>query len=100
MLAIWRLTVVSMYCEDQLRLVADYSAAVAAYYASVSRLEQGMISGSKDIYTRLRRATEEARLVCEAARNELDEHAKTHGCGRLTERDPWQIAAGEGIWDS
>lgn len=83
-------------CEEQLRLVTDYGAAVAAYYAAITRLEQGMISGSREIYAQLRWATEEARMQCETARKALDDHGKEHGCGRLTDRDPWRVSSSVG----
>ena len=67
-------------CEDKIQLVANYGAAVAGYYSAVSELEEGMISQSKEIYAARRRSVEEARMICEAARKELDDHVSAHGC--------------------
>jgi hypothetical protein len=67
-------------CEEKIRLVIKYGTAVAAYYSSVAQLEQGMISGSGELYAEHRRSTEEARLTCEAARMELDDHVSADGC--------------------
>ena len=36
-----------------------------------------MITGSADLYVKLRQATEETRAICEAARKKLDEHEAT-----------------------
>lgn len=56
-----------MFCEEQIRLVANYSAAAAVYYASVAHLEQTMIGESREIYAERRRVSEEARIMCEMA---------------------------------
>jgi hypothetical protein len=69
-----------VFCEEKIQLVANYAAAVAAYYAAVGNLEAGMITGSAEVYRNLRQATEEARAICEAARKELDEHESRHRC--------------------
>jgi hypothetical protein len=37
-------------CPQKVQLVAEYGAAVAAYYAAVDELEQGMITGSAEIF--------------------------------------------------
>lgn len=63
-----------MFCEEKTRLGANYAAAVAAYYSAVCELEAGMITGSTDVYARLRRSTENAKSICEAALKELDAH--------------------------
>jgi hypothetical protein len=60
-----------MFCERRIELVAGYAAAVAAYYSSVRELEAGLITGSEEIYAKNLKATEEARAVCEAARERL-----------------------------
>jgi hypothetical protein len=67
-------------CSEKIRLVADYGAAVAAHYAAVGKLEQGMITGSAEIYQERRRASEDVRVICDAARKALDEHVAEHGC--------------------
>ena len=69
-----------MFCEEKTRLVANYAAAVTAYYSAVCDLETGMITGSKDVYARLRQSTENARSICEAALQELDAHEIKHQC--------------------
>ena len=68
-----------MVCEEKLQLVVDYCAAVAAYQRAVSELERQMI-GPSDRYFDNRRCSEEARTVCEGAREELDRHVDGHGC--------------------
>jgi translation elongation factor EF-Ts len=67
-------------CEDKIRFVATYSAAVEAYYFSVADLELQMICNSKEIYDEKRRATEKARMMCEIARQKLEHHLSMHGC--------------------
>jgi hypothetical protein len=67
-------------CSQKVTLVADYGTTIAAYYAAVQELEQGMITGSAEVYAKQRQATEEARTLCEAARRALDEHEAEHGC--------------------
>jgi hypothetical protein len=74
--------IASVFCEEKITLVADYATAVAAYSVAAQALEGGMITGSAEIYAKLRKATEEARALCEAARQELDQHEGTHKCGR------------------
>jgi hypothetical protein len=69
-----------VFCEEKMLLMANYGAAAAQYHASVVKLEQGMIRGSKKTYAELRRSAEMARIVCEAALRELDEHVSTDGC--------------------
>ena len=61
-------------------LVANYAAAVAAYYSAACYLEIGMITGSAKIYVALRQKTENARAACEAALKELDAHETKHRC--------------------
>lgn len=82
-----------MFCEDQILLMANYSAAVAAYYSTVVQLEQ-QIRGSGEIYQQQRRLSEKARMMCEAARKELDQHVTAHGCGRL----PLDVPAQDSDW--
>ena len=65
---------------EKTRLVADYGAAVAAYYAAVGEFEQGLIIGSHQVYENQYRATEAARLECEGKRKVLEEHVAGHGC--------------------
>jgi hypothetical protein len=67
-----------MFCEEKVLLMANYGAASTAYYASVSKLEQGMIRGSRETYAG--QSVEIARIICEAALKELDDHVFTDGC--------------------
>jgi hypothetical protein len=69
-----------VFCEERIHLVAEYAAALSAYYSAVRELEVGMITGSADIYRNLRQATEEARAVCEVARQKLANHEAGHKC--------------------
>ena len=61
-----------VFCEEKTRLVANYAAAVAAYYSAVCELEAEMITGSAKIYAALRQSAENARSRCETALTELD----------------------------
>jgi len=67
-------------CEEKLQLVNSYAASVASYYAAVAELEQGMVTGSRDTYAEQQELAEEARIACEAARKQLDDHLSAHGC--------------------
>ena len=67
-------------CDKKIQLVIEYAAAMARYYQAVAELERGMVSGSKELYTERHRLAEEARIMCEAARLELDGHVKTDQC--------------------
>ena len=63
-----------------MQLVAIYGAAVAEYYAAVSKLEEGMITGSNQVYDEQYTAVERVRSHCDAARKALVEHQEKHGC--------------------
>ena len=69
-----------VFCEEKMLLMANYGAAAAEYYASVAKLEQGMIRGSRKTYAELRRSVEMARIICEATLRELDDHVSADGC--------------------
>ena len=69
-----------MFCEQKTRLVANYAAAVAAYYSAVCDLETGMITGSAKIYGALRQSAEDTRAICEDALKELAAHETKHRC--------------------
>ena len=69
-----------VFCEEKTRLVANYAAAVAAYYSAVCELEAGMITGSAKIYTAMRQSAESARTLCETALMELNAHETKHRC--------------------
>jgi len=65
-----------------IELMANYSTAAAAYCFSVAELEEGMITGSRQVFAARRRSAEEARAICEAALKELDDHVSERHCGR------------------
>jgi hypothetical protein len=69
-----------VFCEEKILLMANYGAAAEKYCASVAKLEQGMIRGSRETYAELRRSVEIARIICEAALKELDDHVSAHSC--------------------
>jgi hypothetical protein len=69
-----------VFCEEKITFMAHYGAAVVEYCASVAKLEQGMIKGSRETYAELRRSVEVVRVICEAALKELDAHVSTDGC--------------------
>ena len=71
---------IGVFCEEKVVLMADYGAAAVAYCAAVSKLEQAMIRGSRETYADLRQSVEIARILCEAALKELDDHVFTDGC--------------------
>jgi len=68
------------HCEKKIQLMIEYSAAMTTYYHAVIEMEQGMISGSKELFTERRRSAEKARLECEAVRQELAAHIAADGC--------------------
>ena len=55
-----------MFSEQQIQIVADYVAAVTAYYAAIRELEARLITGSTEVYAKNLQATEQARAICEA----------------------------------
>jgi hypothetical protein len=69
-----------VFCEEKVLLVANYGSAASDYFASVSQLERGMIRASRETYAELRRSVEAARMRCEAALTELDDHVSADGC--------------------
>jgi len=69
-----------VFCEEKILLMANYGAAAAAYCVSVAKLEQGIIRGSRETYAELRWSLETARMTCEAALRELDDHVSADGC--------------------
>jgi hypothetical protein len=69
-----------VFCERKVLLVANYGAAALEYCAAVGRLENTMIRDSKEVYSNLRRSVEVARISCEAALKELDDHVAADGC--------------------
>ena len=69
-----------VFCEEKIVLVANYAAAMTAYLAAVTQLEKRMIRDSKEVYAERRRLVEVARIVCEAALKELDDHVATDRC--------------------
>jgi len=69
-----------VFCEEKVVLMANYGAAAVAYCAAVTKLEQAMIRGSREIYAEQRRSVEMTRIICEAALKELDNHVNVDGC--------------------
>jgi hypothetical protein len=69
-----------VFCEQKICLMANYGSAAAEYCATVVELERTMIRDSKEVYAQRRRTTEVARIFCEAALRELDDHVSAHGC--------------------
>jgi hypothetical protein len=69
-----------VFCEEKILLMTNYAAAVGEYCAAVSKLEEGMIRGSREAYAELRRSVEIARIICEAALKELDDHVAADSC--------------------
>jgi len=69
-----------VFCEHKIVLMANYGAAAVAYCAAVSKLEQALIRGSRETYAEQRRSVEMARIICEAALKELDDHVSADGC--------------------
>ena len=69
-----------VFCEEKVLLVANYGAAATEYFASVYQFERGMIRASRETYAELRRSVESARMRCEAALKELDDHVSADGC--------------------
>lgn len=69
-----------VFCEEKILLVANYGAAVTDYYEAVAELEKGMIRDSKEVFAERRRKVEVARIICEAALKELDDHVSADRC--------------------
>ena len=69
-----------VFCEEKVVLMANYGAAAVAYCAAVTKLEQALIRGSRETYAEQRRSVEMARIICEAALKELDDHVSADGC--------------------
>jgi hypothetical protein len=67
-------------CDKKIQLVIEYAATMARYYHAVAELERGMVSGSKELFIERHRLAEQARIMCEDARQELDGHVKADGC--------------------
>jgi hypothetical protein len=69
-----------VFCEQKIVLMANYGSVTAKYWAAVSEFEQTMIRESEEVYAQRRRTVEVARVICEAALRELDDHVSTHCC--------------------
>ena len=78
--ALPRAAKVGVFCEQKILLMANYGAAAAEYGAAVAKFEQTMIRGSRETYAERRRSVEMARIICEAALKELDDHVSADGC--------------------
>jgi hypothetical protein len=70
----------SQFCEEKVRLVAEYAAAVTALLTAVSELERSMIAKSAKVYQDRYDETESARHLVETARKELKDHVSGHNC--------------------
>ena len=68
------------FCEEKIVLVANYAAAMTAYLDAVTQLEKSLIRDSKEVYAERRRLVEVARIVCEVALKELDDHVSADQC--------------------
>jgi hypothetical protein len=66
--------------KRRILLTANYGSAGAGYGAAIAELEQTMIRDSKEVYAQRRQRVEVARIMCEAALKELDDHVSGHGC--------------------
>jgi hypothetical protein len=69
-----------VFCEEKIFLMASYGAAAKEYCAAVAELEETMIRDSREVYAQRRKNVEVARIVCETALKELDDHVSAHLC--------------------
>ena len=69
-----------VFCEEKILLVANYGAALDEYHRAAAEFEAGMIRDSKEVYAERRRQLEVARIICEAALKDLDDHVSSDGC--------------------
>jgi hypothetical protein len=67
-------------CREEPRLMAEYEDSTAKYLAAVQELHRKMETSPKEMYERLDRAANEARLKSEHARLSLEEHIAAHHC--------------------
>jgi hypothetical protein len=69
-----------MTCDEKRRLGAEYETATNNFAASVAELQQKIGTSSQEEYSRLQRASNEARVKSEQARLALEQHLAAHGC--------------------
>jgi len=69
-----------MECEEKARLMAEYENSTAKFLEAVQELHRKMGTSAKEVYERLDRAANEARLKSEHARLSLEEHIAAHHC--------------------
>ena len=74
------MTHIVMFCEERVRLVAEYSQAALVYARATSALKHNKASSPELEYERLRRAADDARIKCEEARLAFRRHRAEHGC--------------------
>jgi hypothetical protein len=70
----------SMYCEEQARLVGEHHKAAIVYSRVLKALNNGGTKLPASGYRQLRREADDARVKCEAARLALARHKAEHGC--------------------
>ena len=71
---------VQEHCDEKMRLARAYDVYAAQYSRSVKILYKRMGVLPKSGYNELLRSTEEARALCEQARQALESHVAEHGC--------------------
>jgi hypothetical protein len=67
-------------CREKARLMAEYENSTAKFLEAVQELHRKMGTSPKELYERLDRAANEARLKSEHARLSLEEHIAAHHC--------------------
>jgi hypothetical protein len=69
-----------MECREKAQLMAEYEHSTAKFLEAVRELHRKMGTSPKELYERLDRAANEARLKSEHARLSLEEHIAAHHC--------------------
>jgi hypothetical protein len=69
-----------MECKEKARLMAEYENSTAKFLEAVQELHRRMGTSPKEVYERLDRAANEARLKSEHARLSLEDHISAHHC--------------------
>ena len=67
-------------CIEKPRLMAEYENSTARFLEAVQELHRKMGTSPREVYERLDRAANEARLRSEYARLSLEEHIATDRC--------------------
>jgi len=65
-------------CEEKKRLAFQHESAAANFSEAVADLRKKMSTSTKEIYQRLERAANEARVKSEQARLALEQHITSH----------------------